>query len=78
MIKENLLLVIFLIILLLFYFLNNFLKKNIENYGIYCGRYNIITNNNIAKTKCTSDLECIWNNYIARDGTSSGWCGQNS
>jgi len=76
MLNENLfLLIIFLIILVLFYFLNKILNKNIEKYGTYCGRYNI--DKSTAQKYCTNDVECIWNNYTAQDGTSAGWCGQN-
>ena len=76
MIDENLVLVIiFLIILVFFYFLNKFLTKNIEKYGTYCGRYNI--DKSTAQKYCSSDVECIWNDYKAQDGTSAGWCGQN-
>jgi len=76
MIDENLvLLIIFLIILTFFYFLNKILNKNIEKYGTYCGRYNI--DKSTAQKYCTNDIECIWNNYKAKDGTSAGWCGQN-
>jgi len=75
MIDENLFLVIILLILVFFYFLNNFLNKNIEKYGTYCGRYNI--DKSTAQTYCSNDVECIWNNYKAKDGTSAGWCGQN-
>ena len=76
MIDENLfLIIIFLIILVIFYFLNIILKKNIEKYGIYCGRYNL--DKPTAEKFCKGDNECLWNNYKARDGTPAGWCGQN-
>ena len=75
MICENLFLIIILIIFFIFYFLNKFLNKTIENYGIYCGRYNIDKIN--SQKNCTNDVECVWNNYISQEGKSAGWCGQN-
>jgi hypothetical protein len=79
MIYKNLFLIIIvliLVVLVLFYFLNIILKDNIENYGIYCGRYN--TDKSTAQRYCLYDNECKWNDYKAQDGTSAGWCGQNS
>jgi hypothetical protein len=71
------LIIIFLIILIIFYFFNIILNKNIEKYGIYCGRYNLDTDLSLAQTNCTNDPECLWNNYISVGGKSAGWCGQN-
>lgn len=68
------LILIFLFIISIYILLNIFLKKNIENYGIYCGSYNL--NRSTAQQKCTTDIECIWNNYNTLDGQASGWCGQ--
>ena len=76
MINENLLLfIIFLILFVLFYITNILLKKNIEKYGVYCGRYNL--NSTTAQSQCNQDSECKWNTYNSRDKTTSGWCGQN-
>ena len=76
MIDENLyLVIIFFILLVLFYFLNKILKKNIEKYGTYCGRYNL--DKGTAQKYCSNDIECKWNDYTAQDGTKAGWCGQN-
>jgi hypothetical protein len=67
---------LFILIFLIFLFINIIIKKkNIEKYGIYCGRYNI--NQTTAETKCKADNECAWNNYTAQDKTQHGWCGQN-
>ena len=67
---------IFLIIITIYISINILLRKEIESYGIYCGSYNI--NKSTAKQNCSKDFECIWNNYKTVDGSSSGWCGQNS
>jgi hypothetical protein len=86
MFNENLcLVVIFLTIFVLFYFLNIFFTPNIENYGTYCGRYNL--DRQTALTKCKGDNECKWNKYsnkfknslgsISNDSDTNGWCGQN-
>lgn len=53
--------------------MNKFLENNIENYGIYCGRYNIQKS---SIDDCINDNECIWNEYTSRIGTVTGWCGQ--
>jgi len=75
--NENIyLLIMFLIILIIFYFFNIVLHTDIENYGIYCGRYNLDTTN--AETNCKKDSECQWNDYITLNKTNKGWCGQNS
>jgi hypothetical protein len=78
MINENLLLlIIFLILFVLFYIANILFKKNIEKYGVYCGRYNLASAGT-AKSQCEQDKECKWNVYNVRgSNTPSGWCGQN-
>lgn len=73
--KLLILLSLFVTIFALCFFINIYLKKNIEAYGIYCGRYNI--NKSTAQARCNADKQCAWNNYTSQDGTSNGWCGQN-
>ena len=65
---------IFLTIIILFLLFNMYFKKNIENYGVYCGTYNL--NPSTAQRNCSNDIECIWNNYTTANGKSAGWCGQ--
>ena len=60
------LIIVFLIILILFICTNMCLKKYIERYGVYCGRYK-------TETDCSNDNECLWNIL----GTG-GWCSQNT
>jgi hypothetical protein len=58
-------LILFLIIIIaiiIFIFLNYVLKKNIENYGIYCGMYNTTAS---PKIYCDNDTECTWNKNLA-------------
>jgi hypothetical protein len=62
----------FLIIYIIFYFLNIFLNKTMENYGIYCGRYNI--NKSTAQINCNADSECRWVPYTSKNGVQAGWC----
>jgi len=69
------LIIIFVIILIIFYFFNRILNKEIEKYGIYCGRYNL--NKGTALQNCNNDSECLWNNYTSLAGIPAGWCGQN-
>ena len=38
------------------------LKKNIEPYGIYCGKY-------MSSSDCSNDSNCQWNSSIGK-----GWC----
>jgi hypothetical protein len=74
--SEYIYLVIILIILItLFFCINFYLKKNIEGYGIYCGRYNIDKSSDIRR--CKADNQCKWNEYKSRTGIPAGWCGQN-
>jgi hypothetical protein len=75
MTKIILLLLSILIIILIFYFFNKILDKDIENYGVYCGRYNL--DKGTAQQYCLGDTECTWNNYTTQDGTLTGWCTQN-
>jgi len=58
-------LIIFLIIIIsiiIFFILNYLLKKKIENYGVYCGLYNTMTD---SKLSCMNDSECTWNTNLA-------------
>ena len=67
--------IIILIFLGLFYLLNYLLKKNIENYGIFCGYYNLsgVSNN---QTLCNSDINCEWHTKTNHNGRTIGWCSQ--
>jgi hypothetical protein len=64
-----------LFILGLFYLLNYLLKKNIENYGIYCGYYNMASNTN-KQALCTADVNCAWYNQTNPNGKVISWCSQ--
>jgi hypothetical protein len=59
-----------IVIFIMFFFLNYILKKKIENYGIYCGMYNVTTVSN-PKSSCNNDTECSWNNDL-------GYCTNNN
>jgi hypothetical protein len=67
--------IIILFILGLFYLLNFLLKKNIENYGTYCGYYNMSGNNN-NQALCNADVNCSWYNQTNPNGKIIGWCSQ--
>ena len=69
------LIVVLIIIIILFFSVNFYLKKNIEGYGIYCGRYNI--DKETALRRCKADIQCKWNEYYSKNGVPAGWCGQN-
>ena len=63
--KSILIIVLIISIIIIFFFLNYILKKNIENYGIYCGLYNI---SNTPEVSCNNDTDCVWNNNLAYCG----------
>ena len=44
-------------------------KITIENYGVYCGRYNL-EKNNMSQTLCQNDPECEWK----KGNDHTGWC----
>lgn len=72
---NNLLLfvLIFLIVLFIFSILNMMIKNKRENFGVYCGTYNI--NMATAQKNCTADQECKWVTY--KDPTTkkvNSWC----
>lgn len=70
---DLILFIIILIILILFYIINIILKKNIEKYGIYCGRYNLKPKT--AEALCKKDNNCSWNTYNdTSSGTKNNWC----
>ena len=64
----------FIIFLILFICINMYLKKQRENFGIYCGRYNTISDLNKSKTSCSADTECQWNSYTSQAGAVGGYC----
>lgn len=66
---------IFLILLIVFVFVNILLKRDIENFGIYCGRYNL--DKDSAEKKCKADDECEWIQRVNKNGVDSSWCTQN-
>lgn len=67
---------IFLVIIVILYIINMYLKKSIENFGIYCGSYNL--NKNTAQLYCTKDPECAWNSTKdPNTGLMNNWCSQN-
>ena len=64
---------IFLIVLFIFSILNMFIKNKKENFGVYCGSYNIDVNT--AQKSCNEDNNCKWVTY--KDPTSkkvNSWC----
>jgi hypothetical protein len=64
---------ILVVIILLFLFVNMYLKKQIDNFGIYCGRYNLNPSN--AKVLCSADSNCQWNTTTdPSNGISNSWC----
>jgi hypothetical protein len=65
-------LLILIVIIILFFFINYLFKKNIENYGIYCGRYNLQPS--IAQSTCSEDSNCAWTPYTSQNGKKYGWC----
>lgn len=67
-------LIIFLIILFLFFIMNMILKRNVENYGIFCGRYNFEPTKKAMK-KCKKDFNCTWKSYTdTSSGLINSWC----
>ena len=70
--------ILIFITIAIFTLLNILLKsKNIkENYGVYCGRYNL--NASSAQKYCNADVECKWNMTIdPNTGLANNWCSQN-
>ena len=64
---------IFLVILFLFVIVNITIFKNVEKYGIYCGRYNM--NKKTAKEYCKADYNCQWNSYKdPATNIRNSWC----
>lgn len=64
---------IFLVILFLFIVVNMTIFKNIERYGVYCGRYNL--DPKTAKKNCKSDFNCKWNSFVdGSTGITNSWC----
>jgi hypothetical protein len=60
--KSILIVVLIISIIIIFFFLNHILKKNIENYGVYCGLYNT---SSTPESSCNNDTECLWNSNLA-------------
>ncbi len=51
-------------------------QKTKENFGIYCGSYNL--NKATAQRYCSSDPECAWNSTKdPNTGLMNNWCSQN-
>lgn len=59
--KSILMVVLIISIIVIFFFLNYVLKKNIENYGVYCGMYNT---SSMPELSCINDTECTWNSNL--------------
>jgi hypothetical protein len=69
-------LVIFLIIAFFFAALNFILKRNTENYGVFCGRYNLHRRD--AKKNCIKDSNCKWQKFNdPTSGKTVSWCSDN-
>jgi hypothetical protein len=61
------------VIILLFLFVNMYLKKQIDNFGVYCGRYNL--NPTTAKASCSIDSNCDWKTITdPSNGIETSWC----
>jgi hypothetical protein len=70
-------LVIILVIVILFNFVNIILKKNIENYGEYCGRYNMDRGDggHRGKRYCMENETCKWTTYVDKSTKiKNEWC----
>ena len=68
-------LVIILVIVILFVFINVILKNNIENYGEYCGRYNMDPDKNRGKRYCMKNETCKWTTHIDKSTKiKNEWC----
>ena len=66
-------LTVILIIILIFLFVNFYMKKQIDNFGIYCGRYNL--DSNTAQSSCSADSNCQWKSYTdSSTGLVNNWC----
>ena len=52
-------------VLIILFLLNYLLKKNLENYGVYCGIYNTKVDKYTAQMQCSKDVECTWNSNLA-------------
>jgi hypothetical protein len=66
-----------LIIIVIFYILNMYIKKPVEKFGIYCGSYNLHSNNT-AQKHCSNDQECAWISIKdPNTGLMNSWCSQN-
>ena len=64
---------IFLVILFLFIIVNMTIFKNVERYGVYCGRYNL--DPKTAQKNCNSDSNCKWNSFVdGSTGITNSWC----
>jgi len=80
MIVLILLLILFILFIVFYYSYNDISiiqKFNLpfqEQYGNYCGSYNLQVN---SESACKSDNECTWNKYIPKKGEPTGWCGLN-
>ena len=75
--KILLFLIIFIILILFFYGFNFILKRNIENYGLYCGRYNLLleSNRRLARKHCIRDTNCKWTKINdTGDGKTIHYC----
>ena len=69
-------LIIFLIIVFFFAALNFILKRNTENYGVFCGRYNLHRRD--AKKNCIKDSNCKWSKFNdTTSGKTVSWCSDN-
>jgi hypothetical protein len=64
--------IIFIVILFIFVFIDILTKKNVEKYGVYCGRYNLSPST--AQPACSEDSNCAWKPYRTRTGDTIGWC----
>ena len=70
---------LFLIIFLILFLINKYaFQQKKENFGVYCGSYNLESPLSLAQSDCSGNSECKWNPYTSKDGTVSGWCGNHS
>jgi hypothetical protein len=70
---------LFLIIFLILFLINKYaFQQKKENFGVYCGSYNLESSSSSAQSDCVGNSECQWNPYTSKSGTVGGWCGNHS
>ena len=69
--------ILFIVIFLILFLINRyFFTQKKENFGTYCGSYNLGLVSN--QSNCISNSECQWNPYTSKSGTVGGYCTNHS